>query len=128
MRQINWNSLRFFKTISNYKEDDFRQRKGGHLNYLWYFTLVEIIIHNLSTPQYGNQSQQVKILAYFMRKEKKVSLWLRVSYFCSFILKLLKVENLNYSNFILSNWRIWKGLTIKQKWGPVMPDICVLDM
>ena len=57
-----------------HKEDDFLPHKGEPLNFLWYYTLLEIIIHNLSTHQYGNQSQQVKTLPYFMRKEKKFSL------------------------------------------------------
>ena len=43
------------------KEDDFLPHKWGPLNFLWYYTLLEIIIHNLSTPQYDIQSQPVKI-------------------------------------------------------------------
>ena len=63
-------------TFSEIKEDDFRTHKGGPPNYICYYTLLEIIIHNLSTTQYDTQSQQVKIQEYAIRKEKEMSLWL----------------------------------------------------
>ena len=43
------------------KKDDFRTQKREPLTYLWYDILLEIIIHNLTTPQYDTRSQQFKI-------------------------------------------------------------------
>ena len=79
-------------------KEDFRQRNEGPLNYLCYNALLEIIIHNLSTHQYDTQSQQVKILEYVVRKEKKISLWLMRYLIWGYIRTLLdtaKMENIN---------------------------------
>ena len=118
-----------FLWVKNWpKEDDFRPQKWGPLNYFWYYTHLEIIIHNLSTHQYGNQSQQVKTLPYFMRKEKKFSLWRGSEKIFAFFKKMQKVENLNYTKVKLSNWRIWRWLTLNWKWWPMVPDIRVSYM